>query len=246
MTSAPEAAAAATRFARVRRASTQPGATLIIPRRLFIITPSSLQSQCLSKVLKSERPDVDEKRTNLLRMQGEYQARIRDLEERLLNELSGIEGNILDDDSIMVSLETLKKDASEVAEQVANTAQIMASVDSVTTFYQPFAVAASRMYFTLERMPDVHFLYQTSLATFLDTVDGVPATEFVVITVPVALVTVVVELVESTVKAFVATTDTAPDVELRVNVPDPAAKEAVPEEVTDTLPSEASCSTRTR
>ena len=139
----------------------------------FTITPSSLQSQCLSKVLKSERPDVDEKRTNLLRMQGEYQARIRDLEERLLNELSGIEGNILDDDSIMVSLETLKKDASEVAEQVANTAQIMASVDSVTTFYQPFAVAASRMYFTLERMPDVHFLYQTSLATFLDTVDGV-------------------------------------------------------------------------
>ena len=80
----------------------------------------------------------------------------------------------------------------------------------------------------------------------MDTVDGVPATEFVVITVPVALVTVVVEVVESTVKAFVATTDTAPDVELRVNVPDPAAKEAVPEEVTDTLPSEASCSTRTR
>lgn len=37
----------------------------------FTVTRSSLQSQCLNKVLKAERPDVDEKRSDLLKLQGE-------------------------------------------------------------------------------------------------------------------------------------------------------------------------------
>ena len=37
----------------------------------FTVTRSSLQSQCLNEVLKAERPDVDEKRSDLLKLQGE-------------------------------------------------------------------------------------------------------------------------------------------------------------------------------
>lgn len=36
----------------------------------FTVTRSSLQSQCLNEVLKAERPDVDEKRSDLLKLQG--------------------------------------------------------------------------------------------------------------------------------------------------------------------------------
>jgi hypothetical protein len=39
----------------------------------FVVTPSSLQSQCLNKVLRVCRPDVDAKRTRLLKLQGEFQ-----------------------------------------------------------------------------------------------------------------------------------------------------------------------------
>ena len=49
----------------------------------FTVTPASLTSQCLSKVLKSERPDTDRKRGELLKLQGEYQARLRELEDQL-------------------------------------------------------------------------------------------------------------------------------------------------------------------
>lgn len=41
----------------------------------FTVTRSSLQSQCLNQVLKSERPDIDEKRSDLLKLQGEPAAR---------------------------------------------------------------------------------------------------------------------------------------------------------------------------
>ena len=39
----------------------------------FTVTRSSLQMQCLNQVLKSERPDIDRKRSDLLKLQGEFQ-----------------------------------------------------------------------------------------------------------------------------------------------------------------------------
>ena len=38
----------------------------------FTVTRSSLQSQCLNQVLKAERPDVDAKRSDLLKLQGQF------------------------------------------------------------------------------------------------------------------------------------------------------------------------------
>lgn len=44
----------------------------------FTVTRSSLQSQCLNEVLKAERPDVDEKRSDLLKLQGTaWRVRVR-------------------------------------------------------------------------------------------------------------------------------------------------------------------------
>ena len=50
----------------------------------FTVTRSSLQMQCLNQVLKAERPDIDQKRSDLLKLQGEFQLRLRHLEKDLL------------------------------------------------------------------------------------------------------------------------------------------------------------------
>lgn len=54
----------------------------------FTVTRSSLQSQCLNQVLKTERPDIDEKRSDLLKLQGEFHLRLRQLEKQLLQALN--------------------------------------------------------------------------------------------------------------------------------------------------------------
>ena len=64
----------------------------------FTVTRSSLQSQCLNQVLKAERPDVDKKRSDLLKLQGEFALRLRQLEKSLLTSLNESKGRILDDD----------------------------------------------------------------------------------------------------------------------------------------------------
>jgi dynein heavy chain 1 len=139
----------------------------------FTVTPSSLQNQCLSQVLQKERPDIDEKRSGLLKLQGEYQARLRDLEDSLLNELASIQGNILDNDTVINALETLKTEAADVAKEMAQTEEVMAEVEHVSGLYQPLALSCATIYFTLEQLSALHFLYHFSLQFFLDIVDFV-------------------------------------------------------------------------
>ncbi|RUS77140.1 hypothetical protein EGW08_015096 [Elysia chlorotica] len=134
----------------------------------FTVTRSSLQSQCLNRVLKAERPDVDEKRSDLLKLQGEFQLRLRQLEKSLLQALNDVKGKILDDDSILSHLETLKTEAAEVAKKVEETDVVMAEVETVSQQYEPLAMSCSSIYFTLEALQQVHFLYQYSLQFFLE------------------------------------------------------------------------------
>ncbi|KAL3873221.1 hypothetical protein ACJMK2_036362 [Sinanodonta woodiana] len=134
----------------------------------FTVTRSSLQDQCLNQVLKAERPDVDEKRSDLLKLQGEFQLRLRQLEKSLLQALNEVKGRILDDDSIITHLETLKTEAAEVARKVEETDVIMSEVETVSHQYVPLAQSCSSIYFTLEGLKQVHFLYQYSLQFFLE------------------------------------------------------------------------------
>ena len=134
----------------------------------FTVTRSSLQCQCLNQVLKVERPDIDEKRSDLLKLQGEFHVKLRQLEKSLLQALNDAKGRILDDDSIISTLEKLKNDAADISKKVEETDKVMAEVDNVSQQYMPLSQACSSIYFTLEGLNQVHFLYQYSLHFFVD------------------------------------------------------------------------------
>merc|ERR1719427_2521204 len=134
----------------------------------FTVTRSSLQTQCLNQVLKAERPDIDQKRSDLLKLQGEFQLRLRHLEKNLLSCLNEAKGRILDDDNVINTLEVLKSEAAEVGKKVDETDQVMAEIDNTSRQYHPLSAACSQIYFTIESLHQVHFLYQFSLQFFLD------------------------------------------------------------------------------
>lgn len=134
----------------------------------FTVTRASLQAQCLSQVLKVERPDVDEKRRDLLKLQGEFQQRLRHLEKDLLESLNNVKGRILDDDTIITRLETLKREAFDITKKVQETDQVMKEIENVSKQYYTLSVACSSIYFTMESLNQVHFLYQYSLQFFFE------------------------------------------------------------------------------
>ncbi|KDN51345.1 cytoplasmic dynein heavy chain 2 [Tilletiaria anomala UBC 951] len=139
----------------------------------FTMTRSSLQSQSLDQVLKAERPETDRKRTDLMKLQGEFRLRLRHLEKSLLNALNESQGNILDDDKVIDTLETLKKEAAEVTRKVEETDIIMQEVEDVTAEYLPLAKACSAVFFVLDQLSLISHFYQFSLQFFLDIFDYV-------------------------------------------------------------------------
>lgn len=139
----------------------------------FTMTRSSLQTQALDKVLKVERPEVDRKRTDLMKLQGEFRLRLRHLEKSLLQALNESSGSILDDDKVIATLEVLKKEAAEVTRKVEDTEVVMKEVATVTNEYLPLAQACSGIYFILEQLSDINHFYQFSLDYFLEIFDYV-------------------------------------------------------------------------
>jgi dynein heavy chain 1 len=84
----------------------------------FTITPSSLQNQILSILLKSERPEVDKAKEEILVEQRKFQVKIRKLEEELLQALNE-GGDIIENDAVMKKLENIKTQSAEVNKKMA-------------------------------------------------------------------------------------------------------------------------------
>eukprot|EP01051_Picozoa_sp_SAG22_P008546 SAG22_NODE_657_length_8082_cov_7.277590_5_plen_204_part_00 len=90
------------------------------------------------------------------------------LERDLLDTLNEAEGNILDDNTVIKKMEFIKKEAGDVQEKIDGSKAVQDEVDAVNDYYRDFAVALSKMYFLLEGMGSLHYLYQYSLNYFLD------------------------------------------------------------------------------
>ena len=85
-------------------------------------------NQCLNIFLKNERPDVDEKRNGLLKLQGEFKEKLRQKEDDLLDALNKSKGEILENDELIQKLESLKKESGEIAEQAAKTDETLEEI----------------------------------------------------------------------------------------------------------------------
>jgi dynein cytoplasmic 1 heavy chain len=139
----------------------------------FTVTKSSLQTQCLNEVLKSERPDVDERRSNVIKMQGEFNLKLRGLEKQLLQALNESQGNILDDDKVLKTLEDLKREAAIITAKVAETDGVWAEVESITSQYGVIASSCAAIFAVLEQLHRMNHFYQFSLQYFIDIFLGV-------------------------------------------------------------------------
>ena len=133
----------------------------------FTITQSSLQNQILDIVLKNERPEVNQKKEELIKAQREFKVQLRQLEENLLTALNS-EGNLLDNNEVMTQLEDIKKKSNEISIEVSKSEDIMKELESTMNEYAPLANKASRIFFALDSLEVIHYLYRYSLSFFMD------------------------------------------------------------------------------
>lgn len=78
----------------------------------------------------SKRPDINKKRSDLLKLQGEFHLRLRQLEKSLLQALNDAKGKILNDDFVITILKTLKQEAADISKKVEETDKIITKLET--------------------------------------------------------------------------------------------------------------------
>jgi dynein heavy chain 1 len=139
----------------------------------FTITPASLESQSLSQIVKSEKPELESRRTSLLKLQGEQNVKLRELEDRMLVKISECEGSILDDDRVVEGMEVLMKEGGQVEEQISKSAEVMEQVHRAVSEFEPFAVTCRHLFVVLEALRELSFLYEISANTLMSILNDI-------------------------------------------------------------------------
>lgn len=70
---------------------------------------------------------------------GEFHLRLRQLEKSLLQALNEAKGKILDDDSVITTLETLKQEAADISKKVEETDRVIGEIETVSLQYKPLS-----------------------------------------------------------------------------------------------------------
>ena len=139
----------------------------------FTVTPASLQSQSLSKVLSFEKPELETQRAAVLKLQGEQNVKLRELEDQMLAKISACEGSILEDDEVVTGMEVLMKEGAQVEEQIAQSDKVMAQVHLSVGEFEPFAAICREIFVLLITLRRISPLYEFSANTFMTILEHV-------------------------------------------------------------------------
>jgi len=141
----------------------------------FSVTPASLESQSLSQIVKVEKPELETQRSALLKLQGEQNVKLRELEDQMLSKISACEGSILDDDEVVAGMEVLMKEGAQVEEQIAKSDEVMQQVHVSVSRFEPLAVLCRELFVLLSALREISFLYEFSATTFMNIIADVLA-----------------------------------------------------------------------
>ena len=132
----------------------------------FTVTLEGLEDQLLSRVVRQERPELEEKRTELLNGLVNDRFKLRELEDRALTLLHTSRGNILDDVDLIQTLDESKKMADVIQSRVIQSEETEENVNLTREKYLSVATRGAVLYFVLIDLASIDVMYQFSLPWF--------------------------------------------------------------------------------
>ncbi|XP_076299453.1 dynein axonemal heavy chain 10-like [Lasioglossum baleicum] len=134
----------------------------------YMVTLGGLEDQLLSVVVKTERPDVEEQRENLIIETSENKNLLKQLEDSLLLEIASNQGNMLDNLDLVETLENTKSSANEVMRKLYLGEVTGADVNKLRDGYRTVAQRGAILFFVLADMATVNPMYQYSLISYVE------------------------------------------------------------------------------
>ena len=129
----------------------------------FTVTERGLEDQLLAVVVNKERPDLEERRAELVEQQNQFTIKLKQLEDDLLHRLATAEGDILGDEELIISLEVTKATVIEISEKVGVAKATSLKINQARETYRPVAARGSLIYFLVDTLNVIDHMYQLSL-----------------------------------------------------------------------------------
>uniref|UniRef100_A0A1I8GGQ9 DHC_N2 domain-containing protein n=1 Tax=Macrostomum lignano TaxID=282301 RepID=A0A1I8GGQ9_9PLAT len=132
----------------------------------FTVTPRGLEDQLLSEVTRLERPDLEKQRNELILKINNERAKLKAIEDNILKMLYESEGNILDNEELIKTLNDSKITSAETTKKLAEAEITEQKISAARSKYIPVAERGSCMYFVVANMAEIDPMYQFSLKYF--------------------------------------------------------------------------------
>ncbi|BFZ17590.1 hypothetical protein BsWGS_20629 [Bradybaena similaris] len=134
----------------------------------FMITPQGLQDQLLGIVAAKEKPDLEEKKNQLILESAANKKQLKEIEDKILEVLSSSQGNILEDETAIKVLSSSKVLSEEISAKQEIAMATEQEIDETRNGYRPVAVHSSILFFCISDMANIEPMYQYSLTWFIN------------------------------------------------------------------------------
>ncbi|KAI9348792.1 dynein heavy chain and region D6 of dynein motor-domain-containing protein [Zopfochytrium polystomum] len=132
----------------------------------FTVTPQGLEGQLLADVVKLERPELEEQRNSLIVNIANDKKQLKDIEDKILKMLFNSQGNILDDEELIDTLNQSKVTSAAIKERVVQAEVTELEINSAREKYRPVAIRGYLLYFVVADLSEMDPMYQFSLKYF--------------------------------------------------------------------------------
>jgi dynein heavy chain, axonemal len=119
----------------------------------------------LGDVVVAERPEIEEKRDNIVLTMAKDSKTLKDLENNILKLLSDASTEeILDADTLIEVLQNSKKTSGEINERMEQSKIVEVEINETRNLYQNVSIRGSILYFVIADLAGIDPMYQNSLA----------------------------------------------------------------------------------
>lgn len=132
----------------------------------FSVTKSGLEDQILSDVVRLERPDLEDERNKLITNINNDKTQLKAIEDKILKMLFESEGNILDNEELVNTLNDSKTTSQAITRRLVEAEKTEANITVAREKYRCVSAKGSIMYFVVADLALIDPMYQFSLRYF--------------------------------------------------------------------------------
>lgn len=122
----------------------------------------------LSIAVMEERPDLEATRSELIVSCAQMKNDLKNIENRILDRLTTSVGSAIDDIDLINTLEASKFKSQEIKLKVDISEKTQIDIDNTRMYYLPVANRAQLLFFSINDLRFIDFMYQYSLEWFIN------------------------------------------------------------------------------